>query len=205
MRLSCGRKWKLISKTRCPWWTWIYSATKTSKMCNHKFDEFHLWIAPVTHSNCIDLLIEIFWRFPLPFALFRFNHSTTRQHMENKDLFLNVPNSLFSFASSHRFTTLMTPFPATRGISNVPPMRSMFCNTFRFNSPLSLFGVVFVISWPKFDAGGILTVIFFSFLFIATTKNCQKNDYSAFDFIQQQKKTQAALLHSRFLNYVRIN
>lgn len=79
--------------------------------------------------------------------------------MNNQRSILNLPNSLFSFASSHRFTTLMTPFPATRGISNVPPIRSIFCNTFRFNSPLSLFGVVFVISWPKFDAGGILTMI----------------------------------------------
>lgn len=88
-------------------------------------------------------------------------------------IILHLPNSLFSFASSHRFTTLMTPFPATRGINNVPPMRSIFCNTFRFNSPLSLFGVVFVISWPKFDAGGILTVLVFCLFLVLRNKKVQ--------------------------------
>lgn len=71
-----------------------------------------------------------------------------------------LPNSLFSLASSHRFTTLITPRPATRGIIDTPPIRSMFCSWLRFKS-FDPSCVVLVMSCPKFDAaGGILSDYF---------------------------------------------
>lgn len=165
MRLSCGHKWKLLQQNQiiCPWWKCIsIFRPKHHQIRNHKFDLDSICGLHLSLEVRVDLLILCFGdsNFAIR-SIFVFQSRSTKRRdvWTNKDLCRNVPNSLFSLASSHRFTTLMTPFPATRGISSVPPMRSIFCSTFRFNSPLSLFGVVFVISWPKFDAGGILTMI----------------------------------------------